>query len=156
MASSQLHSPKAVWFLGAPLSKAIAMSTASVYVLAEMNHWHDALILGECGDSSSYLSVPLISETMEYNFSLSWFISLTILSVLDNTPPLHPPKCHSPIQDTSKIFDHAQFYRIFVCNITFASMGELIFGLLALCPLMRRFEREVRRNTRCQAFSIYS
>ena len=45
--------------------------------------------------------------------------------------------------DTTKIFDYAQFYRIFVCNLTFASMGELIFGLLALCPLMRRFEREV-------------
>ena len=45
--------------------------------------------------------------------------------------------------DTTKIFDHAQFYRIFVCNLTFGSMGELIFGLLALCPLLRRFEREM-------------
>jgi len=32
---------------------------------------------------------------------------------------------------------------MFVHNLTFASIGELIFGLLALCPLMRRFEREV-------------
>lgn len=63
---------------------------------------------------------------------------LTYYSLLFCTTPINP--------DTSKIFDHAQFYRIFVCNITFASMGELIFGLLALCPLMRRFEREVRRN----------
>lgn len=52
----------------------------------------------------------------------------------------------SPIssKDTTKIFDQAQFYRIFVCNLTFSSLGELIFGSLALFPLMRRFEREVR------------
>lgn len=45
--------------------------------------------------------------------------------------------------DTTKIFDHAQFYRIFVCNLTFGTMGELLFGLAALVPLLRRFEREV-------------
>lgn len=47
MSSTQLHNPMAVWFLGAPISKAIAISTAIVYVMAEMNKWHDALILGE-------------------------------------------------------------------------------------------------------------
>ena len=46
-ASSQLHNPRAVWFLGAPVSKAIAVSTAIVYVLAEMNKMHDALVLGK-------------------------------------------------------------------------------------------------------------
>jgi hypothetical protein len=44
---SQLHNPKAVWFLGAPVSKAIAASTAAIYVLAEMNKWHEALVFGE-------------------------------------------------------------------------------------------------------------
>jgi len=100
-ASSQLHNPRAVWFLGSPVSKAIAVSTSIVYVLAEMNKMHDALVL-----------------------------------------------------DTTKIFDHAQFYRIFVCNLTFGSMGELIFGLLALCPLMRRFEREMG-SRRFGAFIVY-
>ncbi|EED91735.1 predicted protein [Thalassiosira pseudonana CCMP1335] len=99
---SQLHNPKAVWFLGAPVSKAIAASTAAIYVLAEMNKWHEALVF-----------------------------------------------------DTSKIFDQAQFYRIFVCNLTFASIGELVFGLLALCPLMRRFEREMG-SRKFGAFIIYS
>lgn len=102
MSSSQLHNPRAVWFLGAPVSKAIAISTVIVYVVAEMNNWHDSLVL-----------------------------------------------------DTTKIFDHAQFYRIFVCNLTFASMGELIVGLLALCPLMRRFEREMG-SRRFGAFIVYS
>eukprot|EP00580_Thalassiosira_gravida_P004455 CAMPEP_0201623996 /NCGR_PEP_ID=MMETSP0493-20130528/327_1 /ASSEMBLY_ACC=CAM_ASM_000838 /TAXON_ID=420259 /ORGANISM="Thalassiosira gravida, Strain GMp14c1" /LENGTH=297 /DNA_ID=CAMNT_0048093747 /DNA_START=92 /DNA_END=985 /DNA_ORIENTATION=+ len=102
MSSSQLHNPREVWFLGAPVSKAIAISTAIVFVVAEMNKWHDALML-----------------------------------------------------DTTKIFDHAQFYRIFVCNLTFASMGELIFGSMALCPLMRRFEREMG-SRRFAAFIIYS
>mmetsp|Transcript_4603 Transcript_4603/g.8852 ORF Transcript_4603/g.8852 Transcript_4603/m.8852 type:complete len:298 (+) Transcript_4603:164-1057(+) len=102
MSSSQLHNPREVWFLGAPVSKAIAISTAILFVVAEMNKWHDALML-----------------------------------------------------DTTKIFDHAQFYRIFVCNLTFASMGELIFGSMALCPLMRRFEREMG-SRRFAAFIIYS
>lgn len=100
--ASQLHGPGAAWFQGAPVTKAIAISTAIIYVVAEMNKWHDALIF-----------------------------------------------------DTTKIFDHAQFYRIFVCNLTFASMGELIFGLVALCPLMRRFEREMG-SRRFGAFIVYS
>jgi len=102
MSSSSLHNPRAVWFLGAPVSKAIAISTAIVFVVAEMNNFHNGLVL-----------------------------------------------------DTTKIFDHAQFYRIFVCNLTFASMGEMIFGLLALCPLMRRFEREMG-SRRFGAFIVYS
>jgi hypothetical protein len=45
--TTQLHNPMSVWFLGAPVSKVIAVSTAIVYVIAETNKWHDALILGE-------------------------------------------------------------------------------------------------------------
>ena len=47
MSSSQLQNPRAVWFLGAPVSKAIAATTAVTYVVAEMNDFHDALIFGE-------------------------------------------------------------------------------------------------------------
>mmetsp|Transcript_24595 Transcript_24595/g.42093 ORF Transcript_24595/g.42093 Transcript_24595/m.42093 type:complete len:305 (-) Transcript_24595:308-1222(-) len=100
--TQQLHNPRAVWFLGAPVSKAIAITTVIMYAVAEMNKWHESLAL-----------------------------------------------------DTTKIFDQAQFYRIFVCNLTFASMGELIFGLMALCPLMRRFEREMG-SRRFGAFIVYS
>lgn len=57
--------------------------------------------------------------------------------------------------DITKIFDHAQFYRIFVCNITFSSLGELILGSLALFPLMRRFEREMG-SRRFAAFIVYT
>lgn len=102
MSTSQLQNPRAAWFTGAPLSKAIALSTAVGYVVAETNKWHEALIL-----------------------------------------------------DTAKIFDQAQFYRLFVFNWTFASMGELVFGLMALCPLMRRFEREMG-SRRFSAFMVYA
>lgn len=44
---------------------------------------------------------------------------------------------------------------MFVCNLTFGSMGELIFGLLALCPLLRRFEREMG-SRRFGAFIVYT
>lgn len=87
---SSLHNPRAVWFLGAPVSKAIAISTVAMFVLAEVWDLHDALIF-----------------------------------------------------DTTKMFDNAEVYRILVYNLTFASIGELVFGLAALCPLMRRFEREM-------------
>lgn len=79
--------------LRAPVTKAVAVSTAIIYIIAEMNKLHRAMML-----------------------------------------------------DTTKIFDQAQFYRIFVCNLTFATTGELVMGLAALTPLMRRFEREVREN----------
>ena len=79
--------------LRAPVTKAVAVSTAIIYIIAEMNKLHRVMML-----------------------------------------------------DTTKIFDQAQFYRIFVCNLTFATTGELVMGLAALTPLMRRFEREVREN----------
>jgi hypothetical protein len=72
------------------------------------------------------------SSTMRDNIYLAQF-----------KPSVYPLSAPSP--DAAKIFDQAQFYRIFVCNLTFSSLGELIFGSLALLPLMRRFEREVRR-----------
>lgn len=47
MSTTQLHNPKSAYFLGAPVSKAIAFSTAIVYVVAEMKHWHAAMVFGE-------------------------------------------------------------------------------------------------------------
>jgi hypothetical protein len=32
---------------GAPLSKAMALSTAVIYVAAEMKHWHESMVFGE-------------------------------------------------------------------------------------------------------------
>mmetsp|Transcript_18168 Transcript_18168/g.42351 ORF Transcript_18168/g.42351 Transcript_18168/m.42351 type:complete len:300 (-) Transcript_18168:17-916(-) len=101
-ATTQLHNPRATWFLGAPVTKAVAVSTAIIYIIAEMNKLHRAMML-----------------------------------------------------DTTKIFDHAQFYRIFVYNFTFSTMGELVMGLAALTPLMRRFEREMG-SKRFGAFIVYA
>mmetsp|Transcript_29538 Transcript_29538/g.62720 ORF Transcript_29538/g.62720 Transcript_29538/m.62720 type:complete len:307 (-) Transcript_29538:2473-3393(-) len=90
MSQPQLQNPRAVYFMGAPVSKAIVIMTGAIFVAAEVWDFHDALVF-----------------------------------------------------DTSKIFDQAQFHRIFLSNLTYASTGELIFGLLALAPLLRRFEREM-------------
>jgi len=46
MSSSQLSNPKAVWFLGAPVSKAIVITAVVTYIVAEMNKLHQALIFG--------------------------------------------------------------------------------------------------------------
>ena len=46
MSSQTLHNPRSVWFLGAPVSKAIAITTTIVYIFAEMNKSHGALVLG--------------------------------------------------------------------------------------------------------------
>lgn len=44
---SSLSNPKAVWFLGAPVSKAIAITAVVTYVVAEMNKIHNALVFGK-------------------------------------------------------------------------------------------------------------
>ncbi len=44
---TQLHNPKAVWFLGAPVSKAIALLAVVTFIVAEMNKLHQALVFGE-------------------------------------------------------------------------------------------------------------
>lgn len=44
---AQLHNPKAVWFLGAPVSKAIALLAVVTFIVAEMNKLHQALVFGE-------------------------------------------------------------------------------------------------------------
>jgi hypothetical protein len=53
--SSQLHNPRSVWFLGAPLSKAMALSTAVIYVAAEMKHWHESMVFGEPFDPLNFV-----------------------------------------------------------------------------------------------------
>jgi len=45
--------------------------------------------------------------------------------------------------DYQAILFEGQIVRLFLYPITFASMGELVLGLGVLCPLMRRFEREM-------------
>lgn len=45
--------------------------------------------------------------------------------------------------DDEQIFYNGQFYRLFLYSLSFGSMGELIMGLCVLCPLLRRFEREM-------------
>ena len=46
MSQQSLHNPRSVWFLGAPVSKATAITTTIVYIFAEMNKGHGALVLG--------------------------------------------------------------------------------------------------------------
>jgi hypothetical protein len=57
--SSQLHNPRSVWFLGAPLSKAMALSTAVIYVAAEMKHWHESMVFGETIIHSTLFAVVI-------------------------------------------------------------------------------------------------
>lgn len=45
--------------------------------------------------------------------------------------------------DTNKVIYNGQIYRLFTGTLTFATNGELIFGLMTLIPLMKRFEREL-------------
>ena len=50
---SSLSNPKAVWFLGAPVSKAIAITAVVTYIVAEMYKIHNALIFGKSNKISS-------------------------------------------------------------------------------------------------------
>lgn len=65
---TQLHNPKAVWFLGAPVSKAIALLAVVTFIVAEMNKLHQALVFGEsncdCFVPSSIINVYTISAIL--------------------------------------------------------------------------------------------
>jgi len=45
--------------------------------------------------------------------------------------------------DWQAVLFEGQIYRLFLYPLTFASIAELVVGLGVLCPLMRRFEREM-------------
>lgn len=64
MSSSQLSNPQAVWFLGAPVSKAIAITAVVTYIVAEMNKLHQALIFG-----ASTTSLYVMLRRYSYHFS---------------------------------------------------------------------------------------
>jgi len=78
------------WFLGAPVSKAIATTVAVFFVVAEVTKSH-------------------------HSFSL----------------------------DMEKVLNEGHIHRILLCHLTFATLAEVVLGLGVLCPLMRRFEREM-------------
>uniref|UniRef100_A0A7S1ZHX3 UBA domain-containing protein n=1 Tax=Trieres chinensis TaxID=1514140 RepID=A0A7S1ZHX3_TRICV len=56
--------------------------------------------------------------------------------------------------DAEKILNEGQYHRLFLSNLTFGTVGELIFGLAVLCPLSRRFEREMG-SRRYGTFLLY-
>jgi len=45
--------------------------------------------------------------------------------------------------DFDRIFAFGEIWRFFTCQISFETLGELLFSLGILCPLLRRFEREM-------------
>ena len=45
--------------------------------------------------------------------------------------------------DYDRLVADGELYRLFTCNLTFATTGELVMGMLLLVPLMRRYEREL-------------
>ena len=45
--------------------------------------------------------------------------------------------------DLDRLLNDNEIWRVFSCQLTFTTIGEVIFGLLSMIPLMRRFEREV-------------
>ena len=62
---TQLYNPKAVWFLGAPVSKAIALLAVVTFIVAEMNKLHQALVFGE----SNYVAAlfhPISFMSLQY------------------------------------------------------------------------------------------
>lgn len=59
---SSLSNPKAVWFLGAPVSKVIAITAVVTYIVAEMNKIHNALVFGKSNKIISSISQYYHSE----------------------------------------------------------------------------------------------
>ena len=68
---SSLSNPKAVWFLGAPVSKVIAITAVVTYIVAEMNKIHNALVFGKSNIINLiYRYIPfLIPLTLHISFN---------------------------------------------------------------------------------------
>lgn len=66
-------------------------------------------------------------------------VSMVLSYVLMETQDAHEGLAF----DTNKAIYDGQFYRLLTGTLTFATNGELIFGLVTLVPLLRRFEREM-------------
>lgn len=45
--------------------------------------------------------------------------------------------------DVPRLIHDGEIHRLFLSGVTFGSVGELVVGLAVLCPLSRRFEREM-------------
>ena len=63
----------------------------------------------------------------------------TLLYALFETNHVHPDLS----LDYDRLIADGELYRLFTCNLTFATVGELVMGMILLVPLMRRYEREL-------------
>lgn len=45
--------------------------------------------------------------------------------------------------DMDRLLHDNEIWRVFTCQLAFSTIGEVLFGLLSMVPLMRRFEREM-------------
>ena len=62
-----------------------------------------------------------------------------LLYALFETNHVHPDLS----LDYDRLIADGELYRLFTCNLTFATVGELVMGMILLVPLMRRYEREL-------------
>ena len=81
---TQLHNPKAVWFLGAPVSKAIALLVVVTFIVAEMNKLHQALVFGE-SNSDCFVFHPLSFMSLQYQLI---FRSQTLILLMNSQQTL--------------------------------------------------------------------
>lgn len=77
----------------------------------------------------------MIGAPVSKFLSILMLLSYVAAEVLD---------CHQQLSlDADALLNEGEVWRIFTSQIVFGSMGELLFGMGTLCPLMCRFEREM-------------
>lgn len=62
---------------------------------------------------------------------------------------------HSNRLDWERILNDGELWRLVTCQLTFETIGVLLFGLAVLCPMLRRFEREMG-SRRFGSFVVFS
>jgi len=88
-------------------------------------------------------------QTTSTTYYAPWFLgcpitkAVTVISIFSfivaEVFDLH----HDLSLDLDRLLNDNEIWRVFSCQLTFTTIGEVIFGLLSMIPLMRRFEREM-------------
>jgi len=91
---------------------------------------NDASILD--GGQSFFLGAPLSKAITS---------SVVVFFVFSEAMGYHTNR--SFVLDWDRVSNDGEIWRILSCQLTFETIGILIFGLAVLCPMLRRFEREM-------------
>lgn len=96
------------------------------------------------GGQSFFLGAP---------FSKAMTFYLVLFFVFNETMGYHTDR--SFVLDWDRVFNEGEIWRVLTSQLTFETLGTLLFGVIVLCRMLRRFEREMGTR-RFGTFAVFS